>query len=81
MELYNKKIPTGDPDMPETVRLAKKIRYKIEERADAPVDVAVTDGGVPWNSSRRSLASRPAIRLLVSPHNRNSSTNDLVSPS
>ena len=33
--LYNVRIPTGDPTMPAHVRRAKRIRYLIEERADA----------------------------------------------
>jgi hypothetical protein len=43
MELYNKKVPTGDPNMPDTVRLAKKIRFKIEEKSDAAINVDVDD--------------------------------------
>lgn len=32
--LHRKKIPTGDPLMPQEVRRAKHIRYKIVEGAD-----------------------------------------------
>lgn len=43
MELYNKKVPTGDPNMPDTVRLGKKIHSKIEEKSDAAINVDVDD--------------------------------------
>jgi hypothetical protein len=92
MDLYNKKVPTGDPHMPETVKLAKKIRYKIEERADAAANVEVTDadlGIAPEDADADTSAPAAAAsagagrtpRPLVSstPRNRNSNTNDLVS--
>ena len=33
--LYNQNVPTGDPTCPPHVRRAKRLRYKIEERADS----------------------------------------------
>ena len=33
-ELYRKKIPSGDPNMPEDVRLAKHVMYKITEKSE-----------------------------------------------
>jgi hypothetical protein len=33
--LYNQNVPTGDPSCPPHVRRAKRLRYKIEERADS----------------------------------------------
>jgi hypothetical protein len=33
--LYNMQVPTGDPTCPPHVRRAKRLRNKIEERADA----------------------------------------------
>jgi hypothetical protein len=43
MELYNENVPTGDPNMPDTVRLMKKIYFKIEEKFDAAINVHVND--------------------------------------
>ena len=45
-ELYNKKIPTGDPHCPPNVRLAKQIFRLIEERTDSSAQVADTDLGI-----------------------------------
>ena len=33
--LYNVSVPTGDPSCPPHIRKAKRLRYKIEERADS----------------------------------------------
>jgi hypothetical protein len=33
--LYNLQVPTGDPNCPPHVRKAKRLRYRIEERADS----------------------------------------------
>jgi len=88
MELYNKKIPTGDPTMPDTVRLAKTIRYKIEEKSDAAVGVEVDDAelgiepddaGVTSANQGSACARRPESRPFVSPRNRNNNTtSDLM---
>ena len=32
--LYRKKVPTGNPNMPEEVRLAKQIKFLIAQKAD-----------------------------------------------
>lgn len=50
--LHRKKIPTGDPMMPEDVRRAKRIRYKMTERADIGVgDAASVEDFLPAENS------------------------------
>lgn len=84
MELYNKKIPTGDPTMPDTVKLAKKIRHLIEEKSDAAVGVddaelgIEPDAGVASANQGSNRARRPESRPFVSPRNRNNTTSELM---
>ena len=38
MELYCKSIPSGDPNIPEDVQMAKKVKYEIGVKADIDGD-------------------------------------------
>ena len=42
-QLYLTKVPTGDPNMPETVRRAKEVNMKIREKALVCVDCEETE--------------------------------------
>ena len=45
-KLANKKIPTGDPNCPEDVRMAKHVMRMIQIAADAQEDILLDDGAL-----------------------------------
>jgi len=67
--------------MPDTVRLVKKIWYKIEEKADAAINVVVDDvelGIDEDDGSATAPHAAPATRAFVSPRTHNNATGNLV---
>ena len=84
--LHRKKMPTGDPLMPEEVRKAKHIRYKMTERADLGCgdeesDLMTGIGNSSGDEIGETCSSREPSPLAVSTESSDEVAPSVVTPS